>query len=221
MTGPKRDSGLDLRVVFIAAIALLLALGGGAAWAATTNNDLQAARTALGSTSGELDSAKADLEQTTATLEGRQADLVDTEQAIEADEARVKVLEFQIQRKAECIEAQAANLAEIRRILALERENFGRTTSGSTWGQAHAASQAAINLAIEDLAQAYEQAAAGNYGSSNSWLAKSNAQIRVSNNQLDAMDKEIEAINAASDAINAANDAFRDTLEASVSTCGG
>jgi chromosome segregation ATPase len=221
VTGPKRASGLDLRIVIVAAIVLLLVLGGAAAFAATANNDLQAARTTLGSTSGDLEMTKADLEQTTATLDGRKADLADAEKAIEADEARVKVLEFQVQRKAECIDAQATNLAEIRRILALERENFGRTTSGSTWGKAHAAAQAAINLAIEDLAKAYQQAAAGNYGSSNSWLDKSNAQIKVSNKQLDAMDKEIVAINAASDAINAANDAFHDTLETTVSTCGG
>jgi len=221
VTGSKRRSGFDARLAVVAAIVLLLVVGGAAAFAVTTNNDLESTRAKLGSTSGELESTKADLEQTTTTLDGRKADLADTEAAIEADKARIKGLEFQVQRKGECIDAQATNLTEIRRILALERENFGRTTSGSTWGKAHAGSQAAINLAIDDLAKAYQQAVAGNYGSSNSWLDKSNAQIKSSNKQLDTMDKEIDAINAASDAINAANEAFGKTLQDTESTCGG
>ena len=221
MTGSKRRSGFDARIAVVAAIILLLVVGGAAALAITTNSDLESTRAKLGTTSGELETAKADLEQTATTLEGRKADLVDTNAAIEADNARIKALEFQIQRKGECIDAQSANLTEIRRILALERENFSRTTSGSTWGKAHAASQASINLAIDDLAKAYQQAAAGNYGSSNSWLDKSNAQIKTSNKQLDTMDKEIDAINAASDAINAANESFAKTLQETESTCGG
>ena len=66
----------------------------------------------------------------------------------------------------------------------------------------------------------YTSAAAGKYGTANSYIDKSNAQIRTSNKQLDAEDKQIKAINAASDAINKANDTFSDTLDATSSTCG-
>jgi septal ring factor EnvC (AmiA/AmiB activator) len=221
VTETKRRSGFDLRIAIIAAVVLLLALGGAAAWAYTTNNDLESTRTTLGVTSGDLASTKSQLEATQGELDEAKTDLDDTTKTIAADQDRIKTLNFQIDRKAECIEAQATNLAEIRRILALERENFARTTSGSAWTKAHAASQKAINLAIDDLYKAYTNAAAGKYSTSNSWLDKSNAQIRVSNKQLDTMDKEIDAINKASDAINDANDAFQKTLDGTVSTCGG
>jgi chromosome segregation ATPase len=221
VTESKRRSGFDLRIAIVGAIVLLLALGGTAAWAVTTNNDLQATKTTLGTTTGDLDTTKSSLAETSAELDATSTDLAATEDAIKDGRARITVLEFQIERKAACIEAQAANLDEIRRILALERESFARTTSGSTWGKAHAASKTAINLAIEDLHKAYTSAAAGNYGTSNSWLDKSNAQIRASNRQLDTVDQEIDAINAGSDAINAANDAFEATLDETLSTCGG
>lgn len=221
MTESTRRSGLDVRVAIVAAIVLLLVLGGTAAWAVSTSNDLQATKATLGTTSGELDTTKSDLAETAATLDDTKAQLTDTNEAIEANEARIKTLEFQIERKGACIEAQSANLQEIRRITALERENFSRTTSGSSWGKAHTASQTAINAAIDDLYKAYQAAAAGNYGTANSWIDKSNAQIRASNRQLDTMDREIDAINAASDAINAANDAFEQTLITTESTCGG
>ena len=221
MTASKRRSGFDARIAILAAIVLLLVFGGAAALAITTNNDLQATRATLDSTSNDLDDTKATLERAEADLGRVSDDLDETNGFIAENKAKIKTLTFQVERKGACIDAQAANLAEIRRILALERENFARTTSGSAWGKAHAASQKAINLAIDDLYKAYQQAAAGNYGTSNSWLDKSNAQIRVSNKQLDGMDKEIDAINAASDAINAANDAFEKTLQATESTCGG
>jgi septal ring factor EnvC (AmiA/AmiB activator) len=221
VTASKRRAGFDLRIAIMAAVVLLLALGGAVAWAMTTSNDLQATTTTLAATRGDLDTTRSTLADRSAELESTAADLAQTEEAIKADEDRITVLEFQIERKGACIEAQATNLAEIRRILALERENFARTTSGSSWGMAHAASKKAINLAIDDLYKAYTSAAAGNYGTANSWLEKSNAQIRVSNKQLDALDREIDAINASSDAINAANDGFQNTLDETLSTCGG
>jgi chromosome segregation ATPase len=221
MTETKRRSGLDLRIAIVAAIVLLLALGGAAAWAYTTSNDLQATRTTLGATSGDLDTTTSQLEETQQQLDQAETDLDTTVKAVAADESKIKTLNFQIDRKTECIAAQSTNLEEIRRILALERENFGRTTSGSSWARSHAASQKAINLAIDDLYKAYTNAAAGKYSTSNSWLDKSNAQIRASNKQLDAVDKEIDAINKASDAINDANDAFEKTLAGTASTCGG
>ena len=221
MTEMKRRSGFDLRIVIIAAIVLLLALGGAAAWAYTTNNDLTSTRTTLGATSGDLATTKSKLEDTQGQLAEAKTDLEDTTKTIAANQDRIKTLNFQIDRKAECIEAQASNLTEIKRILELERANFGQTTSGSAWAKAHTASQKAINAAIEDLYKAYTNAAAGKYSTSNSWLDKSNAQIRVSNKQLDTMDNEIDAINKASDSINDANDAFQKTLDETVSTCGG
>jgi septal ring factor EnvC (AmiA/AmiB activator) len=221
VTDWKRRSGFDARVVLVAAIFLLLVLAGAAALAIATYNQLEATRTTLKSTTNDLDDTTRELERAEAELGGVSADLGETNGFIAETNAEIRTLTFQIERKGECIEAQSVNLAEIRRILALERENFARTTSGSAWGRAHAASQQAINLAIDDLYKAYQQAAAGNYGTSNSWLDKSNDQIRASNTQLDTVDKEITAINAASDAIDAANDAFEKTLEETESTCGG
>ena len=221
MTETKRRPGFDFRIVIMAAVIMLLALGGTAAWAYTTNNDLESTRTTLGTTSGDLASTKSQLEDTKGQLDEAMTDLEDTAKAVAANQDRIKTLTFQIDRKGECIDAQAANLTEIKRILELERANFGRTTSGSAWAKAHAASQTAINAAINDLYKAYTNAAAGKYSTSNSWLDKSNAQIRVSNKQLDTMDNEIDAINKASDTINDANDAFQKTLDETVSTCGG
>jgi peptidoglycan hydrolase CwlO-like protein len=220
VTESRRRSGFDVRVAIVAAIVLLLVFGGAAAWAFTTSNDLQATRATLDATSDELDTTQSTLESTTADLDSASADLAAAQDAIKANKAKITVLTFQIERKGACIEAQSANLGEIRRILALERENFGRTTSGSAWAKAHGASQKAINAAIDYLYKAYTSAAAGKYGTANSYIDKSNAQIRASNKQLDAEDKQIKAINAASDAINKANDSFGSTLDATSSTCG-
>ena len=126
----------------------------------------------------------------------------------------------QIERKGACIEAQTGNLAELRRILALERENFARTTSGSTWAKSNDASNKALDLAISYLARAYSSAAAGSYATANSWLSKSNAQVAVSNRQVKIGNKAIDELNAASDAINEAADEFLKTLDETGSTCG-
>jgi peptidoglycan hydrolase CwlO-like protein len=221
MTESTRRSGLDIRIAIIVLIVLLLALAGAGAWALTTNNELQSTQASLSSTTGDLDSTKADLASTKTNLGTATADLAETQDAIKADKAKITVLKFQIERKGACIEAQSANLTEIRRILAIERSNFARTTTGSAWDKAHAAAQKAINAAIDYLYKSYTSAAARKYSTANSYLDKSNAQIRASNKQLDSLDREIKAINKSSDEINKANDGFATTLDTTTSTCGG
>jgi hypothetical protein len=215
-----RRTGLGIRAAGILAAILLLAFGGATAWAVTTNAELERTRATLATTDADLTATKARLADVAADLTSTAADLEAERASIGANEARITVLEFQIERKAACIEAQTANLGEFRRILALERENFARTTSGSTWAKAIAASDRALDLAVEYLAKSYSSAAAGSYNTANSWLSKSNAQISVSNRQVDIANNENEVINAASDAINAATDALYATLEETVSTCG-
>jgi septal ring factor EnvC (AmiA/AmiB activator) len=221
VTESTRRSGFDIRVAIVVLVVLLLALAGAGAWALTTNNELQSTRSSLSSSSGDLGTAKAKLASTKTDLATATAALAETQDAIKADKAKITVLNFQIERKGACIEAQSANLTEIRRILALERSNFARTTTGSKWDKTHAAAQRAINAAIDYLYKSYTSAAARKYSTANSYLDKSNAQIRASNKQLDALDKEIAAINKSSDEINKANDGFSATLDKTTSTCGG
>jgi DNA repair exonuclease SbcCD ATPase subunit len=221
MTGTSKRSGVDIRVAVVGALVLLLALGGAAAWAFSTNNDLEATRTTLGSTTEELDATSAELEQARADVDAVEADLDEALASIADNKQRIETITFQIGRKAECIAAQASNLAEIRRIMSLERENLARTTSGSAWAKSFAADKKAINAAIDYLEDAYTSAAAGRYGTANSYIDKSNAQIRASNAQVDKMNAAIDEINKASDAINAAQDAFDKTLDGTLSTCGG
>ena len=220
VTASTNRSGIDVRLLLVVAIALVLGLAAAGAWALTTNNDLESTRATLASTSGDLDAAKGDLTESTAALDATTADLAAARDAIKKDQAKATSLNFQIERKGACIAAQAANLAEIRRILALERVDFARTGSTSAWGRAHSAAQKAINLAIDDLDKAYQNAAAGRYGTANTWIDKSNAQIRVSNSQLKKEDKQVDAINKSTDATNGANDAFTKTLDETSSTCG-
>jgi septal ring factor EnvC (AmiA/AmiB activator) len=217
----ERRPGISVRVALVLAALLLVTLGAATAWAVTTNGDLEAARGTLGTTTADLASTSEQLAETKTTLANTANELAGERKAIDANEAKVKVLEHQIERKAACIEAQTTNLAEFRRILALERENFARTTSGSAWAKAVAASDRALDLSIDYLANAYSSASSGAYNTANNWLSKSNAQISVSNRQLKALNAEIDSINAASDAINAANDALGVTLDKTTSTCGG
>ena len=130
MSATAKRSGVDIRVIVIAVIVLLLAFGGAAAWAYTTNADLERTRQALTSTSTDLDATKKTLADTDSKVTLAKAAVTDEEAAIESDKARITNLGNQIKRKDACIAAQTANLAEIRRILALERENFDRTSSG-------------------------------------------------------------------------------------------
>lgn len=216
---PKR-AGVDVRIAVVVAIVLLLVFGGAAAWAYTTNADLEHTRQSLATTNGNLDTTKTSLTDTQERLTAASTEVTDVQSAIKADKAKLTVLNFQIDRKGACIVAQTANLTELRRILALERAGFRQGTSTSPWGKAIAASNKALNLAIDDLRKSYVSAAAGSYNTANSWLSKSNAQVRVSNKQIDIGNKEIRKINAASDEINAANDAFAETLRTTASTCG-
>jgi len=221
VTESTKRSGIDLRLLIVIGVALLLGLAGAAAWAATTNNDLQSTRATLASTSGDLDTTKADLASTTSDLSKAGTDLATTQKDIKTDQSKITTLNFQIDRKGDCIAAQSANLAEMHRILDLERANFARTGTKSAWGRAYAADQAAINLAIDYLYKAYQNAAAGKLSTANSYIDKSNAQIRISNSQLKNSNKQIDIINKATDDINKANDAFDKTLTATSSTCGG
>lgn len=218
---PAKRSGLSLRVAAILAAILLVAFGGATAWAVMTNGDLERTRQTLATTEADLASTTSTLTATTGDLEATSTDLTAEQSSIKANKAEITVLEFQIERKGACIEAQTANLAEFRRILALQRENFARTTSGSAWAKAIATSDRALDLAIDYLARSYSSAAAGSYGTANSWISKSNAQISVSNKQGKIADREVDAINAASKAINAADDALYKTLDNTISTCGG
>jgi chromosome segregation ATPase len=184
MNATAKRSGVDIRVIAIAVIVLLLAFGGVAAWAYSTNADLEGTRQTLSSTSTDLDSTKKTLADTDSKVTVAKAAVTDEEAAIKSDKARITNLGNQIKRKDACIVAQTANLAEIRRILAVERENFVRTTSGSTWAKTNDASNRALDLAISYLAKSYASAAAGSYSTANSWLSQSNAQVAASNSQI-------------------------------------
>jgi len=213
-------SGIDLRIVAIGVIFLLLAAGGAAAWAYTTNTDLERTRQTLAATAADLDVTKTSLAETQGNVTDASARVASEQKTIATNKSRTKVLEFQISRKSDCIEAQAANLTEIRRILDMQRQSFDRTTSGSAWNKANIARYKAFDLAISYMAKAYTSAAAGSYATANSWLSKSNAQVRISNRQVDIGNKEVAEINAAIEAIRKANVAFAETLDKTDSTCG-
>jgi septal ring factor EnvC (AmiA/AmiB activator) len=221
MNASSRRSGVDFRIVLIGVLVLLLAFGGAAVWAYTTNTDLEKTRQTLSTTSSELDTTKKSLADTEAKLATAKSEVETEQETIENDKTRIGVLQVQIDQKGACIAAQTDNLGEIRRILALERENFNRTTSGSVWAKSNDASNKALDLAISYLKSAYTSAAAGKYNTANSWLSKSNAQVAISNKQIKTGNAEIDAMNAASTAINKANDDFAVTLDKTTATCGG
>lgn len=221
MTGTTKRSGLDLRVAIVLGVIAALVFGGVAVFAVSVNGELERARSTVNETTAELASTTASLADTQAKLTTATTDVGTETKAIEAANAKTTVLEFQVERKAACIAVQATNLTELRRILALERENFARTTTGSTWAKANAAATKAMHLAITDLYKSYQAAAAGKYGTANTWLARSNAQIAVLNKQAKAGNKEVTRINDSSHAINKANAAFQVTLDDAQSTCGG
>jgi peptidoglycan hydrolase CwlO-like protein len=220
VTAQTSRSGLSLRVAAIGAVILLLVFGGVGAWALSTNADLDHTRQSLTTTSSDLAATKTTLADTQSKLRSTKANVSAEQSRITDDTSRITNLETQIDRKAACITVQTANLTELRRILALERANFARSTSGSAWAKENAAAYKAIGLAIDYLYKAYTSAAAGSYGTANVWLSRSNAQVSVSNKQVKLANAEIKKINAASDAINKANDAFAETLDKTASTCG-
>ena len=220
MTAQAPRSGVNLRVAAIVAVILLLVFGGVGAWALATNADLDHTRQSLATTSSDLGASKTNLSDTQAKLTSTKANVSAEQSRITDDTSRITNLETQIDRKAACITVQTANLTELRRILALERANFARSTSGSTWAKENAAAYKAIGIAIDDLYKAYTSAAAGSYGTANVWLSRSNAQVSISNKQVKLANAEIKKINAATDAINKANHVFADTLDKTASTCG-
>jgi chromosome segregation ATPase len=220
VTAQAPRSGVNLRVAAIVAVILLLVLGGVGAWALSTNADLDHTRQSLATTSSDLAATNTSLADTQAKLQSTKANVGAEQSRITDDTSRITNLETQIDRKAACITVQTTNLTELRRILALERANFARSTSGSTWSKENAAAAKAIGIAIDDLHKAYTSAAAGSYGTANVWLSRSNAQVRTSNKQIDLANAEIRKINAATNAINKANDVFAETLDKTATTCG-
>lgn len=219
MNGSDQRPTLSLRLVAIGIVALVAVLGATAAWAASTNGQLSDVRSTLATT--ELD-----LASTTAKLDTTSGDLATAETAV-ADEAerskkatsRIGGLESQIERRDACIDVQSEDLVELRRILALERKNFARTTTKSTWGKARTASTKALDRAISNMRSAYLSAAAGNLSTANLWISRSNGQVSIDARQVRIANKEIDKINAASKAINKAEDAFYKRLEKSAVTC--
>ena len=221
MTAVAKRSGVNLRLALVLAVIGVVVFGGAAAWAFTVNNDLERTRATLGTTNADLATTSTTLTDTELKVQTATSDIAAEAKAIAAANAKVTVLNSQIQRKAACIAVQTTNLTELRRILALERDNFARTTTGSAWSKANTADSKAIHLAITDLYKAYQAAAAGNYSGANTWLARSNAQVTASNKQLKVANREIDRINKASKAINKANTAFGETLSETQGTCGG
>jgi hypothetical protein len=221
MTGVPKRSGLNVRLALVLGVIAVIVFGGAAAWAFSVNGDLERTRTTLGTTNADLATTTTTLADTETKLQTATSDSAAEEKAMAAADAKITVLNSQIKRKAACIVVQTTNLTELRRILALERDNFARTTTGSAWSKANTADSKAIHLAITDLYKAYQAAAARNYSGANTWLARSNAQVTVSNRQLKVANREIDRINKASKAINSANRAFGDTLSETQGTCGG
>jgi hypothetical protein len=166
------------------------------------------------------------LASTTAKLDTTSGQLATAETAV-ADEAdrskkatsRIGGLESQVERRDACIDVQSGDLEELRRILALERKNFARTTTKSTWGKARTASTKALDRAISNMRSAYLSAAAGNLSTANLWISRSNGQVSINSRQVRIANKEIDKINASSKAINKAEDAFYKRLEKSAVTC--
>src|SRR5215210_2131603 len=221
MTAVAKRSGVNLRLALVLAVIGVVVFGGAAAWAFTVNNDLERTRATLGTTNADFATTSTTLTDTELKVQTATSDIAAEAKAIAAANAKITVLNSQIQRKAACIAVQTTNLTELRRILALERDNFARTTTGSAWSKANTADSKAIHLAITDLYKAYQAAAAGNYSGANTWLARSNAQVTASNKQLKVANREIDRINKASKAINKANTAFAETVSETQGTCGG
>ena len=221
MTESTKRTGFDLRILLLIAVALVLGLIGAGIWALNTNNDLESTRATLASTSGDLDAAKGDLTESTATLDATTADLAAARDAIKKDQAKATSLNFQIERKGACIEAQTANLAEIRRILALERVNFARTGSTSAWGKAHAAEQTAINLAIDDLYKAYSAAFQGSTGTAKGHADKGrDAQAKIADAE-QRLVAELKLVDSKAGEIQTAIDALETKLKTTEATCAG
>jgi hypothetical protein len=219
VSGTNPRASVDLRLALVIGFVLLIALGGSVAWAASTNGRLNETRMALAASEAELAATNVNLATTSSQLDASNADIKDEEARITTATSRISSLESLIGRKGECIEVQARDLAELRRILGLQRKNFARTTTTSRWGKALAAGDRAMDIAIVDMKNAYTSAAAGRLSTANIWIDRSNAQIRASNRQVDIANREIDRMNELSDVINAARDAFTKQLDRSAEAC--
>jgi chromosome segregation ATPase len=219
MNGRNGRPTIGLRLVAIGIVAVVAALGATAAWAASTNGQLTEVRSALASTELDLASTTTKLDTTSGQLATAQTAVADEADRTKKATSRIGGLESQIERRDACIDVQSGDLEELRRILALERRNFARTTTKSTWGKARTASTKALDRAISDMRSAYQSAAAGRLSTANSWISRSNAQVSVSSRQVRIANKEIDKINAASKVVNKAEDAFYERLQKSAVTC--
>lgn len=219
MSGPNERATLDVRVVVIVAIVLVALFGASAAWTASTNGQLTETREALAATEADLASTTADLDMTSSQLGTAESAVAAEQDRIKKATSRIGSLESQIERREACIKVQTTDLEELRRLLALERKNFARTTTGSAWGKALAASDKAVDRAISYMKSAYRSAAAGSLSTANSWIDRSNSQVKASDRQIKIANQEIDKINAATKVINAGHDAFAERLEQSAVTC--
>lgn len=219
MSGSPERPTLSLRLVAVGLALLIVAFGATAAWAASTNGQLSEARNALAATELELASTTTELDTTSGQLATAETAVTDEEDRSKKATSRIGGLESQIERRDACIDVQSGDLVELRRILALERKNFARTTTKSAWGKARTASAKALDRAISNMRSAYQSAAAGRLSTANSWISRSNGQVSVSSRQVRIANKEIDRINAASKVINKAEDAFYERLQKSAVTC--
>lgn len=219
MNGSTERPTLSLRLVAAGLALLIVAFGATAAWAASTNGQLSEARSALAATELELASTTTELATTSGQLATAETAVTDEEDRSKKATSRIGGLESQIERREACIDVRSEDLVELRRILALERKNFARTTTKSTWGKARTASAKALDRAISNMRSAYLSAAAGRLSTANSWISRSNGQVSVSSRQVRIAKKEIGRINAASKVIDKAADAFYKRLQKSAVTC--
>jgi hypothetical protein len=219
MNGSTEGPTLSLRLVAVGLALLIAAFGATTAWAASTNGQLTEVRNALTSTELELASTTTKLDTTSGQLATAETAVADEADRTRKATSRIGGLESQIERRDACIDVQSGDLEELRRILALERKNFARTTTKSTWGKARTASAKALDRAISNMRSAYQSAAAGRLWTANSWISRSNGQVSVSSRQIRIANKEIDKINAASKVINKAEDAFYVRLQKSAVTC--
>jgi len=219
MNGSNERPTLSLRLVAIGIVALVALFGATAAWAASTNGQLTDVRNTLAATELDLASTTTTLDTTSGQLATAKTAVADESDRSKKATSRIGGLESQIERRDACIDVQSEDLVELRRILALERKNFARTTTKSTWGKARTASAKALDRAISNMRSAYQSAAAGRLSTANAWIARSNGQVSVSSRQVRIANKEIDRINAASKVINKAEDAFYERLQKSAVTC--
>ncbi len=219
VTAPRRRPGPRLRLSLLLGALLVAIVSATGAWGYLVNADLERTRGTLASTGTDRDTAKTSLTAVEATLASTRAELDSQQKQLADTDGRIPKLNDQIARRSACIAAQSGNVAEMRRILDLQRANFARTTTTSPWGKADAAVSAAYHAALSDLEQAYVNAAAHRFSTANVWLSRANSQVGIGNRQLAVAGKQVEAMNAATKVINDALDAFAKKLSDTEATC--